>query len=64
MQVPLSERESDQITHAPDIIVVRLFNVMLFETEMKTLSVLWVGSVHARTMVTRVPDLVESGQHH
>ena len=30
------------------IIIVGLFNVMLFETEAETLFVLWVGSVHTR----------------
>jgi len=40
MRVPLSERESDQITQAPDIIIVGLFNMMLFETEMETLFML------------------------
>ena len=41
MQVSLSERESDQIKHARDIIIVGLFNVMLFEIEVETLSMLW-----------------------
>jgi len=40
MRVPLSERESDQITRAPGIIIVGLFNVMFFETEVEILSVL------------------------
>jgi len=30
MHVPLSERECDQITHVPDIIIIRLLNVMLY----------------------------------
>ena len=48
MHVPLSEGESDQITHALNIVIVRLFNVILFETEMETSPVLWVGFVHTR----------------
>jgi len=41
MRVPLFERESNQITCVPGIIIVGLFNVILFETEMETLSIFW-----------------------
>jgi len=40
MRVPLSERESNQITHVSDIIIIELLNMVLFETEVETLSVL------------------------
>ena len=59
MRVPLFERESDQITHAPGIIIIGLFNVMLVETEVETLFVLWVGSMRTQNYGIRVPGPTE-----